>query len=52
MPTQKIREFVEAMPPDRQRRIEKRFQRTCSGTNRPTRDRIFLPKPGLVHDKR
>ena len=26
MPTQKIREFVEAMPPDRQRRIEKRFQ--------------------------
>ena len=26
MPTRKFRELIEAMPPDRQRRIEKRFQ--------------------------
>ena len=28
MPARKFRELLEAMPPDRQRRIEKRFQET------------------------
>ena len=30
MPTHKFRELLEAMPPDRQRKIEERFQKSLS----------------------